>query len=111
MQNRSYIKWAPFNSVINDNVVLNELTRKRNKVYKPTLSEDQIDFLNEKIFEAYTNRLKVNIFVYSNFNIIKLTGFINNINLSKKSITFNYNHIFFNQILKITNFFEKNNEN
>lgn len=111
MQNRSYIKWAPFNSVINDNVVLNELTRKRNKVYKPTLSEDQIDFLNEKIFEAYTNRLKVNIFVYSNFNIIKLTGFINNINLSKKSITFNYNHIYFNQILKITNFFEKNNEN
>lgn len=111
MQNRDYIKWAPFNSVINDNVVLNELTRKRNKVYKPTLSEDQIDFLNEKIFEAYTNRLKVNIFVYSNFNIIKLTGFINNINLSKKYITFNYNHIYFNQILKITNFFEKNNEN
>lgn len=111
MQDRGYIKWAPFNSVINDNVVLNELTKKRNKVYKPTLSEDQIDFLNEKIFEAYTNHLKVNIFIYSNFNILKLSGFINNINLSKKYITFNNNHIYFNQILKITNFFEKINEN
>ena len=85
--------------------MLNELTRKRNKVYKPTLSEDQIEFLNEKIFEAYTNHLKVNIFIYSNFNIIKLIGFINNINLNKKYITFNHNHIYFNQILKITNFF------
>ena len=73
MQDRGYIKWAPFNSVINDNVVLNELTKKRNKIYKPTLSEDQIDFLNEKIFEAYTNHLKVNIFIYSNFNILKLS--------------------------------------
>ena len=64
MQNRGYIKWAPFNSVINDNVVLNELTKKRNKIEKPTLSEDQINYLNEKIFEVYTNHLKVNIFIF-----------------------------------------------
>ena len=42
---------------------------------------------------------------------IKLAGGLtknadtSNINLSKKYITFNNNHIYFNQILKITNFF------
>lgn len=110
MQSRD-IKWAPFNSVINNNIMLNELTKERNKVQKPTLSEDQINFLNEKIFEAYTNHLKVNIFIYSNSNIIKLVGFVNNINLNKKYITFNKTHIYFNQILKISNFFEENDKN
>lgn len=109
MQDRGYIKWEPFNSVISDKVILNDLSNKRNIVEKPTLSEDQINYLNDYIFEAYTNHLKVNLYIYNNFKIIKLIGFINNINITKKYITFNKNHIFFNQILKITNFFEKSN--
>ena len=108
MQDRGYIKWAPFNSVINDKIVIKDLMNNKRKIEKPTLSQDQIDFLNEKIFEAYTNHIKVNLFIYKNESVIKLIGFVNNINVSKKYITFNKNHIFFNQILKVSNFFAEN---
>ena len=108
MQDRGYIKWAPFNSVISDKIIIKDLINKKRKIEKPSLSQDQIDFLNEKIFEAYTNHIKVNLFIYINENVIKLIGFVNNINVSKKYITFNKSHIYFNQILKISNFFEEN---
>ena len=108
MQDRSYIKWAPFNSVINDKALINELIKQKRKIQKPTLSQDQIDYLNDKIFEAYTNHIKINLFIFKNENVIKLIGFVNNINVSKKYITFNKSHIYFNQILKISNFFEEN---
>jgi len=107
MQDRSYIKWAPFNSLISDKVIIKEITHKKNIVDKPTLSEDQIEYLNDKIFEAYTNHIKVNLSIYKNQNVIKLVGFVNNINVSKKYITFNNTHIYFNQILNISYFFEK----
>ncbi|MBQ3020597.1 MAG: YolD-like family protein [Bacilli bacterium] len=98
---RTYIKWAPFNSLINDKKIINEINEKNKKVDKPILSDDQIELLNEKIFDAYTNHYKVNITIYKNQNIINLNGFINNININKKCITFNNSYIFFNQILKI----------
>ena len=108
MQDRNYSKWAPFNSVINSKKILNDLIIQKRKILKPTLSQDQIDYLNDAIFEAYTNRIKVELFIFKNNNVIKLTGFVNNINVSKKYITFNKTHIFFNQILKISHFFEEN---
>ncbi len=104
MQDR-YIKWAPFNSVINDTKIKNEIIKKQSKINKPTLSEDQIIVLNDKIFEAYTNHIKVNIFIFNSNTITKLTGFINSINISKKYIIFNKSHIFFNQIIKIDEVF------
>ena len=103
MQDR-VIKWAPFNSVFNGNKVINELNNNRNIINKPILSEDQINILNDKIYEAYTNHLKINIYFFNNFKIIKLNGFINKININKKCITFNNTYIYFNQILKITYF-------
>ena len=71
MQDRTYIKWAPFNSVINDKILITEIIKKKNITEKPTLSEDQFEYLNDKIFEAYTNHLKINLFIYKNQNIIK----------------------------------------
>lgn len=108
MQDRGYIKWAPFDSVISSKKVINDLMIQKRKISKPILSQDQIDYLNYKIFEAYTNHIKVNLLIYKNENIIKLIGYVNNINVSKKYITFNKTHIFFNQILKISHFFEEN---
>ena len=104
MQDR-YIKWAPFNSVINDTKIKNEIIKKQSKINKPMLSEDQIIVLNDKIFEAYTNHIKVNIFIFNSNTITKLTGFINSINTSKIYIIFNKSHIFFNQIIKIDEVF------
>jgi len=105
MQDRGYIKWAPFNSVMNGDKIIKEINKEKSKINKPTLSEDQTEFINEKIFEAYTNHLKVNLYIYKNENIEKIIGFINNINIPKKYITFNNNYIYFNQIINISNFF------
>ncbi len=101
MQDRGYIKWAPFNSLINDKKLTNEIIKRNNQIAKPVLSEDQINDLNEKIFEAYINHIKVNIYIYKNHSILNLNGFINNIDTLKKYITFNSIHIYFSQILKI----------
>lgn len=108
MQDRKCIKWAPFNSIINDKLIIHEILTKKEKKTKPTLSEDQIELLNEKIFEAYTNHIKINLFIFKNENIYKLIGFVNNINISKKYITFNNTHIYFNQIIDVGDFFYKN---
>jgi len=104
MQDRGYIKWAPFNSLFNDKKIKNEVNNNKIKITKPTLSNDQLEYLNEKIFDAYTNHYKVNLYIYKNESILKLTGFINNINTDKKTITFNNNYVFFNQILRINDF-------
>lgn len=104
MQDRGYIKWAPFNSLFNDKKIKNEVDYKKDKITKPILSNDQIEYLNEKIFDAYTNHYKVNLYIYKNESIVKLTGFINNINIDRKTITFNNNYVFFNQILRINDF-------
>lgn len=101
MQDRGYKKWAPFNAVINDKIIINEILKEKNKISKPILSEDQISLLNEKIFEAYTNHLKIKLSIFKDMNIIELIGYINNINITSKYITFNNSHIYLNQILKI----------
>ena len=107
MQDRSYIKWAPFNSLFNSKKIIKEINNKKIIIDKPTLSQDQIETLNELIFETYINHIKINLYIYKNNKLIKLTGYINNINTNKKCITFNNKYIFFNQIIKINTFFEK----
>ena len=109
MQDRKEIKWAPFNSVINGKYIISKLNNERNYAIKPILSDDQIELLNENILESYTNHLKINLYIYKNYKIDKLIGFVNNINISNKYITFNKIRIYFNQIIKITPFFDKNN--
>lgn len=101
MQDRSYIKWAPFNSLINDKILIESKIKNNKKISKPILSEDQLNYINEKLFDAYINHYKVNLSIYKNESIIWITGFINNINTIKKTITFNNNYIYFNQIIDI----------
>ncbi len=106
MQDRGYIKWAPFNSLINDKNIIKEVKEKEFILDKPELSEDQINILNDKIFDAYTNHYKVNLIIYKNMKLVKIIGFVNSINILKKYIIFNKEHIFFNQILKVYNFID-----
>ena len=101
MQDRGYKKWAPFSAVVDGKKLIKDILKSKNEITKPTLSEDQIVLLNEKIFEAYTTHQKIKLSIYKNMNIFEYEGFINNINKVQKYITFNNNHIFFNQIITI----------
>ena len=104
MHDRGYIKWAPFNALINDKIIYKESLLKCSECKKPTLSEDQLYELNEKIFEAYTNHIEVTLSIFKDKRIIDIIGYINNIHIDKKIITFNNNYIYLNQIIKITFF-------
>ena len=106
MQDRSYVKWAPFNSLFNDKVIIREIIKKKELIDKPALSEDQINYLNNKIFDAYVNHIKVNVSIYKNQHIINIIGYINNIDSSRKRITLNNNYIYFNQVINISNYYD-----
>ena len=88
MQDRGYIKWAPFNAVVSDKLIINEVNRRNKECNKPILSEDQLLILNEKILEAYTNHEKVKLSIFRDKNIINIIGYINNINSNLKYIKF-----------------------
>ena len=105
MQDRGYIKWAPFNAVVSDKVIFYEVNKRNNECDKPILSDDQLFNLNDKILEAYTNHTKVKISIFRDRNIINVIGYINNINSNLKYITFNKTKLYFNQIIDISNFF------
>ena len=105
MQDRSYIKWAPFNAVVSDKLIINEVNKRNKECTKPILSEDQLLILNDKILEAYTNHTKVKLSIFRDKNIIDINGYINNINSNLKYITFNTTKLYFNQIIYISNIF------
>lgn len=101
MIDRGFIKWQPFNSVISNKVMLDKLTQEQ-KLEKPTLSEEQISILNERIIEAYyaKNKVKINFYEQNKIKTIETT--IQKINPTTNIIELN-NHkkITFNQIINI----------
>ena len=60
MNDRGIIKWAPFSSVINGNILLKEIHEEKSRIIKPTLSEEQIQELEDKIlkniFKTHTHK-------------------------------------------------------
>ena len=69
MQDRGYIKWAPFNSLINDKDIFKEKEQIVKKVNKPILSEDQLSYINDKVITFN------NTYVYFN-QIISINNYI-----------------------------------
>lgn len=95
------MSWAPFNSVISGNTIIEELEIKRKKVKKPVLSEDQLNIINTNLLEAYQNKITVEMKFYLNSYIYKLRGIITNINYLKKELTINKKIIHFSQIISL----------
>lgn len=102
MHDRGIIKWAPFASVINGNVLLKEIKEEKSKIIKPTLSEDQIETLEELIMETYNGHIPVEVYFYSKEHIYKINGFITKINATSKEITINNKkRLIFQNIIRI----------
>lgn len=102
MNDRGIVKWAPFNSVINGNQVLNEINYERNKISKPILSEEQITVLEENIITAYSERSIINLYFYKNGCINIINGQITKLDPVNKIITINNKtRIYFNNIIDI----------
>lgn len=101
MIDRGIIKWQPFNSCISQSNIINEIKKERNKKQFPSLSEDQIYLIEEKIKDAYALQLNVVLDYYLDGKILSINGKITAINFQEKKIYLNQKHIFFKQILKI----------
>lgn len=102
MNDRGIVKWAPFNSVINGNQLLDEINYERNRISKPILSEEQIADLEENIITAYSERSIINLYFYKNGCINIINGQITKLDSANKIITINNKtRIYFNNIIDI----------
>ena len=55
IHDRGMVKWQPFDSLLSSKKVAREIIKEKNKVAMPTLSEDQLLNIEEKVLEAYYN--------------------------------------------------------
>lgn len=101
MHNRNEVKWAPFNSIINGNHLIQELEKETKKIPKPILSDDQLEIINKKLFEAYTTKSLIIIKYYQNGNIYSIKGIMKFLNKSFKYISINNKNIYWSQIISI----------
>ncbi len=102
MPDRCEIRWAPFNSVIDSKILVNEIRESNRKVIKPSLSEDELEEINNKIIEAYHNASIISIYYFYKGSILNKKGIIECIKLDNKKIILNdYSSVYFDQIIKI----------
>ncbi len=99
--NRSNAKWAPFAAVVQGGTMIDEVLSKRGKVEMPILSEDQIQFLEEKINDAFHNNEYVKIKYYKDGRFLIKEGKIKRIDKYDRKIVFFPNFpLFFSQIVE-----------
>jgi len=101
MIDRGIIKWQPFDSCYSGDKILKDINNKKNREILPTLSEDQLHNLEEKVIDAYHLNEFINIEYFYNGKIINVKGKISSINLQDKKIYVNNNIIYFKQIINI----------
>ena len=102
MLDRGMIKWQPFDSLISSKEVVNSILVQKNKINKPILSLDQMEDLNQKIYESYYNQSLVIIKYFQDNNINQIKGKITTINQTTKIILINQSlKLHISQILQI----------
>ncbi len=101
MNDRKMMKWIPFDAVMNSNKIVKELSKKKENIKFPILSDDDYEKIQNDIIISKNNNLFIEIVYYKNNTYIKSINKIKSIDMQKKRIIF-YNHSFvnFNQIIK-----------
>lgn len=101
MIDRGIIKWQPFNSCMEPNKIIKEIKIEKNRYTLPTLSDEQLQIIGEKIFDAYNMKLIVNIEYYFDGKIYNIIGKINFLDIHDKKLYINNHAVYFKQILNI----------
>lgn len=99
---RGFIKWQPFNSVIPNKTILNNI-KEQEHISKPTLFPEELAILNEKIIEAYYSKSLIELTIYEENKIKKYESIINELNSNNNNTIRLKNNktIYFNQIINI----------
>lgn len=100
---RGFIKWQPFNSVVPNKEVLNNI-KKQEHISKPTLFPEEIEKLNKELMDAYYSHNLIKLTIYEENKIKKYESTITKINSSNNTIHLKNNKtIYFSQIINIQN--------
>ncbi len=100
-KDRGIIKWLPFNSIVEQQKVIDSIIFEKQKRKKPILTVEQVRELENKLFEAFYEQIKVTLKVYQNGYIVYITSLIKNIDTVYKKIKLENQTILFTQILDI----------
>lgn len=95
------MSWAPFNSVINNHDIINDIKEQESYINKPNYTEEQLEELEFKVINAYTSKDNININYYHNHKSINIYGTINKIDPVYKRININNTYINFYDIINI----------
>lgn len=97
---RGFIKWQPFNSLISNKVVLNNI--KKDKIIKPDLFPEKIEQINQKLYEAFYAKDTVHIKFYEAGEFRDIEAYIVRMSLNDKTLLLSNNKIIaFSQIINI----------
>lgn len=102
MIDRGIIKWQPFDSCYSGDKILKDISSEKNRKVLPILSEDQLSFLEEKIFDSYHLNEKINIEYFYNGKFYLIAGKIDSINFQEKKLYIKNHIIYFKQIINIS---------
>ena len=79
MKQRGMVKWQPFASLPEQASYINKLLYEINKMDRPILSEDQLNELNEKLFEYFENKELIKLSYYHDGYLYLVEGVITKI--------------------------------
>ena len=99
---RGVIKWTPFNSIVGQRQIIDNLIKKKNKISKPKLSQEQIEKNEQLLIEAFYEQIKINIDYFKEGFILSTCSEISYIDYTFKKIYLKNNkNLLFNQIIKV----------
>ena len=102
MPDRGMIKWMPFNSVINGNILVNSIEKEKARISKPILSEEQIEIIQDNILESMINKVSLIFTIYQSGFIKEIKGTVINIDSIKKKIYLdNHKYLYFREIISV----------
>lgn len=94
--------WMPFNAVCDGTSLVDMIEKEKSRFKKPTLSEEQLEDIQDKIIAAYNNEEVINIKYYSSGYLYQVKNIIKKIDeIDKKIVLKNGKVIFFSQIINV----------
>ncbi len=93
--------WLPFNAVCDGTNLVDMIEKEKSRYKKPTLSEEQLEDIQEKIFIAYNNHDIITIKYYNYGYYYEIKNKIKKIDgIQRKIILENGKTIFFSQVIR-----------
>ena len=103
MIDRGMIKWQPFSAVAPSNELVNTVLNKKNVVKMPTLSEDQLLSIQEKLLSSFQKKENVEVVYFRAGKYYAIKGIVTKMDkTTHKIILNNKKELFFSQIIKIS---------